>query len=64
SGVYSFESVAEISDTYIEDSEVSTGSGVQSRSSMKYVAGIGIVLIGGILILSVLKKKKIKIKFF
>ena len=60
SGVYSFESVAEISDTYIEDSEVSTGAGVQSRSSMKYVAGIGIVLIGSILILSVLKKKKIK----
>jgi hypothetical protein len=27
---------------------------------MKYVAGIGIVLIGSILILSVLKKKKIK----
>lgn len=60
SGVYSFDSVAEISDTYIEDSEVSTGAGVQSRSSMKYVAGIGIVLIGSILILSVLKKKKIK----
>ena len=64
SGVYSFDSVAEISDTYIEDSEVSTGVGVQSRSSMKYVAGIGIVLIGGILILSVLKKKKIRIRFF
>lgn len=60
SGVYSFESVAEISDTYIEDSEVSTGVGVQNRSSMKYVAGIGIVLIGSILILSVLKKKKMK----
>lgn len=60
SGVYSFESVAEISDTYIEDSEVSTGAGVQSRSSIKYVAGIGIVLIGSILIISVLKKKKIK----
>ena len=60
SGVYSFESVAEISDTYIEDSEVSTGAGVQSRSSMKYVAGIGIIVIGSILILSVLKKKKLE----
>ena len=26
------------------DSEESTGAGVQSRSSMKYVAGIGILL--------------------
>ena len=60
SGVYSFDSVAEISDTYIEDSEVSTGAGVQSRSSMKYVAGIGIIVIGSILILSVLKKKKLE----
>lgn len=60
SGVYSFESVAEISDTYIEDSEVSTGAGVQSRSSMKYVAGIGIIVIGSIIILSVLKKKKLE----
>ena len=60
SGVYSFESVADISDTYIEDSEVSTGAGVQSRSSMKYVAGIGIIVIGSILILSVLKKKKLE----
>ena len=50
----------EISDTYIEDSEVSTGAGVQSRSSMKYVAGIGIIVIGSILILSVLKKKKLE----
>ncbi len=61
SGVYSFESVAEISDTYIEDSEVSTGAGVQSRSSMKYVAGIGIIVIGSILILSVLKKRNWRI---
>lgn len=42
------------------DSEVSTGVGVQSRSSMKYVAGIGIIVIGSILILSVLKKKKLE----
>ena len=42
------------------DSEVSTGAGVQSRSSMKYVAGIGIIVIGSIIILSVLKKKKLE----